>query len=809
MSCLIGSKGISPIYTNTMKKAFIIFWIFISSVPLFALNNDEEQALKDNFLKGWTFWSDTHSQKEVVTLPHDAMLTEVRQADLKDGRHSGFFPGNIYHYEKALNISKSLKDKHFTIKFGGVYHNATISINGKAIATHKYGWTPFSVSLDGYLKVGKNIIRVDADNSQVPNCRWYTGAGIYRPVHLVIQNKTHIDDVRVLTTTSNVSIKTSHNGGKVYVAIYDGKKKVTEGNGDDISLKIPNAKLWSADSPNLYKAVVTLKNGEKTVDTYSTEFGMRQITWSHDRGLMVNGKAVKLRGGCLHSDNGILGAVENDEAAIRKIAIMKQFGYNAIRSAHNPCSDEILRACDKLGMYVMDELWDVWYDHKTTYDYATDFKTNYASDVEAMVDKDYNHPSVIMYSIANEPTEVGHHEGVEMSKDIVNRLHDLDSSRPVTAGINLLIAYIASQGQAKPSASGRTKKNRKISSERYNVMMASMGEAMMDGVRKEEVDSTTKAEFVTLDIAGYNYGNRRYELDAQDNPSRIIVGTETFPFTLAENWAKVESLPYLIGDFQWTAWDYIGEVGVGAWYNSDEPPTSEKTYPWLLSGTGALDLLGNPTGEALLAKAIWLHDDKPYIAVQPVDNRPLVKAAWRGTNSIPSWSWQGSEGIPAKIEVYTSAKSVELYLNDKLIGSEPVKNYVAQFSVPYQPGTLKAVTISADGIKHEAKLTSASGDLMISVEKETYSDKNLIFADINIVGSNGEVESKADRELTVKVDGGELLGFGSAQPKTEDRFTSGSYTTYFGKSQAIIRPGKGKVTITVSGEGLPTVKNTL
>ena len=794
------------------KKILLFFALLLSVCNLQAQTTKAEQTLIDNFLQDWSFWSDTNPNKVTVTLPHDAMQTETRK-QFKGGQHSGYYPGNVYHYEKTINIDKATFSKHIALKFEGVYRNATVSINGKQVASNKYGWTQFTANLDANLKVGKNVIRVDADNSQVPNSRWYTGAGIYRPVHLVIQSKTHIDNVKILATQSPISVKTTHNAGTVNIEIYDGKTKVAQAEGDNVKINIPNAKLWSAENPYLYKAAVTLKQNGKVVDTQEQEFGIRQISYSHDKGLMVNGKTVKLKGGCLHSDIGILGAAEYDDFAMRKIAIMKQYGFNAIRSAHNPCSEALLKACDKLGMYVMDELWDVWYDHKTPYDYATDFRANYQKDVDAFVEKDYNHPSVILYSIANEPTEVAKQEGVAMSKNIVDRLHSLDDSRPVTAGINLVIAYMSSLGINLTSAdnagavSGTSPK--KMSSEEYNQMMAVSGQKLLDGVMKPEVDSVTTPEFETLDIAGYNYGSRRYEQDATEHPDRIIVGTETYPYSLAENWAKVEKLPYLIGDFQWTVWDYNGEVGLGAWYHSNENSPSIKPYPWKLAYAGSIDLIGNPTGEAFLAKAIWDKDDKPYIGVRPIDNRPLIKGMWRGTDAIPSWSWRGCEGMPATVEVFTSAKTVDLYLNDKFIGTKPVKDYVATFSVPYQPGTLKAVTTSADGTKHEGVLKSADSDLDISITSESFAGKGLLFVDINITDKNGIVESNADRMLTVKVDGGKLLGFGSAQPCTDETFQSGKYTTYFGQSQAIIRPGKGKVTIIVSGEGLPTTTRTI
>ena len=323
-----------------------------------------------------------------------------------------------------------------------------------------------------------------------------------------------------------------------------------------------------------------------------------------------------------------------------------------------------------------------------------------------------------------------------------------------------------------------------------------------------------------LDIAGYNYASIRYQLGGTAHPNRVIVGSETYPQDLAKNWAMVEKLPYVIGDFMWTAIDYIGEIGLGAWYYSNDPDFANKTYPWKLFGGGALDLIGNPTGEAFWAKAIWTKQAEPNIAVRPIYKENLVKSMWRGTNSIPSWSWQGCEGMTTTVEVFTSAPSVKLYVNDKLIGEQKVTDYVARFEdVTYEPGTLKAVTAGG-----EQTLTSATGKISISIEAEPrlatingqrsavndYKAGDLVFLDINLVGENGVVESKADRELNVQVEGAELLGFGSQTLITEAAFKDGKYPTHYGQSQAVIRALKpGTVKITVSGEGVETTEKTL
>jgi beta-galactosidase len=593
----------------------------------------------------------------------------------------------------------------------------------------------------------------------------------------------------------------------VAISIYDGNERIASANGDNVELKIENAKLWSADHPNLYKAVVELKKNGKTMEKQEKPFGIREISWSA-QGFKVNGQEVLLKGGCLHHDNGILGAAEYDDAAYRKVAIMKEYGFNAIRSSHNPLSEAMLKACDELGMYVVDELWDMWYITKTKYDYSKDFYANYQKDIYHFVKKDFNHPSVVMYSIGNEVAEPYEEKGVELAKELVSRLHQADSTRPVTAGINLMIIFARGLGMdvfAQEFDESSKEEPKEMSSEQYNQMMEASSQQMLQAVVYPPADTATTPVLDALDIAGYNYASLRYPLEGSLHPNRIVVGSETFPHQLAENWAMVEKFPYVIGDFMWTAWDYLGEVNIGGWLYSDDANITNKVYPWKLSGAGALDLIGNPTGEALLAKAVWLKDNKPYIGVRPIHMEQLFKSQWRGTNSIPSWSWRGCEGMQTVVEVFTSAQKVKLYLNDKLIGEQEVNNHLASFDVTYEPGTLKAVSIDANGKEYEQILMSATGKVKVSIEpeKENYKVGELAFVNINLVGENGIVESKADRKLTVAVEGGELLGFGSQALVTEASFRDGKYPSYYGQSQAVIRSLKpGIVKIHVVGEGV-------
>jgi hypothetical protein len=799
----------------------IITIILFSFVFLTSEAHRQVSSHYQDFNNNWFFWSDNDTVKKPITLPHDAMQSERRSAAISvvTGHHNGYYPGGVYHYEKVFRATSDMLKGHVKFHFGGIYRNAKIYINGRLAKTQFYGYSTFDVVADNLLRKGNNVMRVDVDNSQLPNSRWYSGSGIYRPVKMLVQPADYIEKVKVLTLSyspAKILVNTCHHGGSsTKVEIVEGNRVVATGYGDSISLSIPNARLWSAKYPFRYRAIVTLLKNGKAVEYRTVKFGIRQISYS-TKGFFVNGENVLLQGGCIHHDEGLIGAAEYPEAAFRKVARMKEYGYNAIRSAHNPCSEELLEACDSLGMYVMDEMWDMWYTSKTTYDYSQYFMDNYRRDIQDCVAKDFNHPCVVLYSIGNELSEPASRKGLRLEKEIIDLFHSLDNSRPVTAGINLHI--VGSQNDesstARKEASEDRKKlqsavSKKMDSEHFNMMMAMIGSQMDNGALSHEVDSITTPCLDMLDIAGYNYAYSRYPLEAKLHPNRVVVGSETLPIYLPKRWKMVKELPYVIGDFMWSAWDFLGEVGTGSWYYAEptESPSFVKGYPWLTSDEGALDLLGNPTGEALLAKTVWMEDDHtPLIGVRPISTKKLIKAAWRGTNALPSWSWKGAEGLPATVEVYSNLEKVSLYLNDSLIGEKPVKENIALFdSIRYEPGTLKAIATDADGNTFSSQLTSATGDLNLTLSPEVSSvrEHGLVYINVALTGENGEVESADDRMLMAHVIGGELLAFGSANPKSVQKFTSGTYDTYHGRALAIVRAGlEGYVSLTVSSPGL-------
>lgn len=753
---------------------------------------------KITFNDNWIFSKQGFTDTRPVTLPHDAMIHEQRAPENPSGSAGAFFPGGKYVYEKTFPRPEAA---HVLLQFEGVYKNARVFLNGKEAGGAAYGYIPFFVCADDYLIDGENTVRVECENQNQPDSRWYSGAGIYRPVWLwegpedsIVPESVKISTVSyapaVIRVTSPEPVKVNVGG--------------VSGEGTDFQLSLPDAKPWSDTTPNLYTAHVT--NG---IDNEDIRFGIRKIEWS-SKGLFINGKETLLRGGCIHHDGGILGAAACDVSEYRRVRKMKEAGFNAIRSAHNPASRAMLEACDELGMYVMDETWDMWYSHKSKFDYAGEFPAHYKSDLRAMVNRDFNHPSVIMYSIGNEVSEPAQEKGVKLAQEMVDYLHGLDQNRAVTGGMNLMIIARSAKGNGVYKEDGGRDDGGKqnamngMSSTMFNMVTSMVGTGMNKGANGKKADAVTSPVLDALDIAGYNYASGRYPLEGKAHPDRVIFGSETFPQDIWKNWQMVKQYPYLVGDFMWTAWDYLGEAGIGAWAYTPDGKSFDKPYPWLLADVGALDLLGDPNGELFLAQAAWGLLEKPAIAVQPV-NHPGVKPAksvWRGTNALPSWAWSGCSGNKAVVEVYANAAAVELLLNGKSLGRKKVKSGKVVFKTQYAPGKLEAVACDASGRElSRSMLQSAAGKLHISVlpEVKTAEPGEIVYIPVSLMGENGVVESNNDRRLTVTVEGGELLAFGSANPRTEERYDSGSFTTYCGKALAVVRADKAeRITVSVT-----------
>ncbi|MCR4745849.1 MAG: DUF4982 domain-containing protein [Lachnospiraceae bacterium] len=747
-----------------------------------------------------------------LSLPHDAMLLDEKDSKSVCGVNNGWIMANDYVYEKTLKADPEWKDKNISLYFEGVYHKANVYINNVKKAYHHYGYTHFMVDITDEIDFSKdNILRVEVTNSDQPNSRWYSGTGIYRPVWLEVRPKKYIKPFGLKIKTVDfrkgileLSVKTNAAGSlKAEIFDPDGNKvweKTVVTDGDcRIKAGIDKPKLWNSDSPDLYNCKVTF--GE---DSCEEKFGIREVSLTKDKGLCINGKRKLLLGACIHHDEGILGAAEYDFAAYRKIKILKDNGYNAVRSAHNPCSEAVLRACDELGMLVMDEYVDMWYMHKTKYDYATEVESNFAEDFVDMVDKDFNHPSVIIYSTGNEVGESAQERGIKLCARMTEELHRLDPTRPVSCGINIFFNLLSSMGfgvysdkKAEQEAAD-TGKKKAVGSEFFNNLAGLLGADFMKwGASLYPCDLKTKGAFAAMDVAGYNYGIKRYEHDLKKYPDRYILGSETFCSDAYKFMKLAKKNPRIIGDFVWSGIDYLGEVGVGSWEYADYAPDFSHGKGWVAAGSGRIDLTGKPLAEMSYTRVAF-GIDKIGLAVVPVcyTDQKHSPSAWKMSNAMESWSWRGCEGADAKVEVYAKADHVSLFLNKKKLGTKRFNGDCKfVFKTKYHDGELKAVAFDGAGKKLAEKvLRTASEETVLTLEPENKRlEKNdLAYIRLKFTDKNGIVKPMERAEIKIEVEGGKLLAFGSACPYYIKSYLSDTADTYYGEALAIVKPDGGK-----------------
>ena len=796
---------------------------------------------KIDFNENWYYRHlDVNEEEKKITLPHDAMCHEVRSMESR-GRHNiGWFEGCDYVYRKTFDAPKEYNGHTIVLEFEGVYHNAEVYVNGEKAAYRPYGYTNFYVDISKLLNYGaENEIRVIAHNSDQPNSRWYTGSGIYRPVWMYIGKDDYVDinGVKIKTVDydrnkdmAKLEIELDAVGGAdIDIAIED-----TDGNkiySRTVSAKAASTKekkgaaykyfqrvqlshpmLWSVDTPQLYTCVV--RCGE---DEVREQFGVRTLTWTVDNGIAINGEHVILKGACIHHDNGVLGACAFPEAEERKIRILKETGYNAVRCAHNPCSKALLDACDRLGMLVMDEYTDMWYIHKNQYDYASYMKDWWHKDLKDMVEKDYNHPCVIMYSTGNEVAETGQKEGIRLTGKMTEYLHKLDGTRPVSCGINIFFNFLYSMGfgvysdekakkDAQQSDAG-TKKKKTVGSEFYNTLAGLLGDKTMKlGATLHACDVKTRDAYANMDIAGYNYGILRYKHDLKKYPDRLILGSETFCKDAYDFYEMAKREKRIVGDFVWAGMDYIGEAGIGAWEYEDYAPADAKECGWLTAGSGRINILGFAGGEAAYTKVALEKEKGPFIAVKPVYQRGRHSpSAWKMTDAIESWSWKGCEGMKAVVEVYARAASVELYLNGRSVGKKKLKDCCnITFNVPYENGKLTAVSYDSHGIEIGRCTLKTAADktvLTMKPEKDAIKAGELGFIRLSYTDETGILKPMEKHHMAVKVENGTLLGFGNACPYNESGYWKNTTKTYYGEALTVVRAeNNDNVKITVTDE---------
>ncbi|OBA93020.1 glycoside hydrolase family 2 [Mycolicibacterium mucogenicum] len=763
-------------------------------------------------LEVWSFRRDDAAKATTVRLPHDAMIGERRGPSSPGGADVGWFFGGRYEYRTIWRPLAQDRGQLVSLRFDGVQGDSAVYVNEELVGQIRGGYTECELMVQHAIAWGvDNEICVEVDNRDQPNSRWYSGSGLYRPVQVIVRPPVHFaaDGLRVRTEETvgdrariEVTYEVIDPAGQAHktaVEIWDGDTLVAAGVGDTaagmVTLDVADARLWSADDPHLYRLVARIESDETILDERSERVGLRTIEVDARNGLRVNGQTVLLRGACVHHDNGILGAATHRTAEFRRVRILKEAGFNAILSAHNPMSRHMLDACDELGMYVVDEFADYWYVHKTAHDHADRFRDTWRDDAAKLIEKDRNRPSVVMYAIGNEIPETATADGVELAREISAYFRAADPGRPVTVAVNIFLNVLVSLGispykknQGATSMAGSTE---------ANVMVNQIGRMMNLVTRLPRADRATRNVFGVVDVAGYNYGLARYRRDVKAYPGRVILGTETLPGDVARAWDAVRNHPAVIGDFVWAGWEYLGEAGVGVWVPGKRAGLS-KPYPYLVAGPALIDLTGHPDTSLRLAQAAWGTLAAPAIAVRPVDRsgQPVVRSAWRSTDAVQSWSWRGCQGRLAEIEVYSGDDEIELLLNDRSLGRRKAgrrRGYVARFKTRYQPGELTAIGYRGGVPVSRSTLRSAAGPLQLqmSADRGTVAADadQLAFVELSIADADGIVEMLADDQVELEISGpAELIGFGTATPATEESFTDNTHTTYRGRALAVLRP---------------------
>ncbi len=776
---------------------------------------------------------------EDVTLPHDAMIRQQRvppdgEATTAAGA-GAYFPGGVFEYRKTFSVPEEHRGSRILIEFEGVYRGATVRVNGDYAGQRPYGYSRFRVDAGRYLRFGQdNEIRVEARAHQ--DSRWYTGAGIYRDTWLLIGGLLRVEPdgvrvttpdidaeravVEVATTAANDSIE--FRTTNVVTEIRDAAGTVVATDASKITvppgetaiarqrLYVRGPALWSPDSPALYAARVTLTDSDGDVDTETVTFGIRSLRLDPDHGLRVNDETVKLRGACVHHDNGLLGAATFARAEERRVQLLKEAGFNAIRMSHHPMSTAMLDACDRLGVLVMDEAFDVWTSAKSDFDYSLSFAEWWERDIEAMVAKDYNHPSVILYSTGNEISETGSPAGAALGRELAEKVRSLDGTRYVTNAVNGLLAVLsdlsALRQQAEPTAGEGAG---------INTLMANMADAMNALGASGLVTDRTAESFSVLDVAGMNYMESRYGQDRELFPNRIILGTETFPTHIDGNWRLVRQYGHVIGDFTWTGWDYLGEAGIGRpQYLAPDTarPSLMAPYPYLVAGSGDLDVTGHRRQASYYREIVFGLRAEPYLAVQRPRRHGQVFAGtpWAWTDSISSWTWPGFEGAPVTVEVYSDADEVELLVNGRRVGGGPAgegHRFRAEFETVYEPGDLTAIAYRNGRETRRHTVRSAAGPVLLRVAADrpviAADGGDLAYVTLTLSDASGTCDTAADRPVRVQVSGaGVLAGFGSADPCTSERFDATERRTYDGRALAILRPTRaGDIHLRASAPG--------
>jgi len=734
-----------------------------------------------------------------IVLPGEfpGVRTGPFDSDAPGGAAEAYTVGGPAWYRKVLDIPKDWRGRKVTVEFDGAYHDATVWLNGHQVGAHAYGYTSFSLDLTPNIDFGRrNVLAVRLDTSG-HHSRWYSGSGLYRHVWLTVtpplrfaQWGVSVTTPRVEADSASVAVRArilhdavdADTRAVVRFSIRDAAGHVVTSGEEPISLVTQDVEpsttltvkrplLWSPEHPSIYTLHSEIVSGGKATDAVDTRFGIRTISFDAEHGFLLNGKPTKLHGGCVHHDNGPLGSAAYDRAEERRVELLKAAGYNAIRTSHNPVSPVFLETCDRLGMLVIDEAFDQWSVAKTPMDYARFFEANWQADIRSMIERDRHHPCVIVWSIGNEIPEQMTSTGAAEAKELATFVHALDPTRPVTA------AFSGGYGAGRD-------------------------------------------EFMAaLDVAGYNYKRDDYVKDHEQFPARIIVSTESVPKEAFEYWDAVERHPYVIGDFVWTAFDYLGEAGIGRVKYPGEADTWGGLFPWTVANCGDIDITGHRRPQSYYRGILWNVGPKVTAFVDAVvEGDPgYTMTYWGWPDESANWTWPGSEGKNRTVRVYARTPRVRLVLNGRSLGEKettPDTHYTATYSVPYEPGELDAIGLDEHGGEVERwslKTAGAPARIRLTPDRKSIDadGEDLVYIVVELLDKDGNLCTNAATKVSVALAGpGKLLALGSGKPTNIESYVDVEHSAFEGRLIAIVKSTRshGNLTLTATADGLPSAK---
>ena len=770
---------------------------------------------------------------KIVDVPYDAMIIEPASEDAPSGKNCCWIECNDYEFKKYFNLAGNLKGNTIILEFEGIYRNARIYLNNEEICFRPYGYTNFYIDISDKVKFDENNeLKVLSFNKDQPNQRWYSGSGIIRPVNLYVLPSEHIILNSIRVTPIDYNSKTfklnllTTTPGLVKLELLDGDEVIYEDTIESSTTSIEKIysieklTLWSPETPKLYHLRATFKDDVQTI-----RFGLRQIELNKEKGFLINGKRYLLKGCCIHSENGILGNITHSSIEYRKARLLKEAGYNAIRCAHNPQSKYFLDACDELGLLVMDEYVDCWYTHKTKYDYTKYLMDYWKQDLKDLIEKDYNHPSVVLYSLGNEVGETAQKKGQELLRQFVDFIHTNDPTRPTTCGVNVFFNFMTYMGfgfhsdkkadKEEVKNAKKKPKHKAVGSELFNNITNALGAPTLKfGAKFFMCDVATKKSYEILDVAGYNYGILRYKHDLKKYKDRFLVGSETFcaDAKLFMDLSK-QLPPRFLGDFVWSGMDYLGEVGVGSWVHEDITRDFEFGAGWMTAGSGRLDILGHQLSEMAYTRVAY-GLDRIRVGVIPPSHSKMKHStsSWKFSRAIESWTFpKKDEGEMAKIEVYSCDPTIEVLVNGKRVAKKSTKKTGRTIiKTKYKPGTLTVIGYDKKG-KETAKTNLETSTLPTILKLSTETPKvkvnDFVYIDVTVCDEKGIVKPLEDITFNVEVKGdtGTLRALGNACPYQPDRYNVTTKTTYLGKAQAIVEAkttGTIELTVTSSDGSL-------